>query len=255
MSGSDTGELLEVAEEAARAAASVLLDHRGKVAGSVRAKSSPTDPVTEADLAAEEAIRRVIAERRPDDTVVGEEGEERTGSSGLRWVVDPLDGTVNYIYGIPFWCVSVACEGRVGVVFDPVAGECFTAAVDGQAELNGAEAAPTMADELDRCLLATGFGYDAEVRRGQAETVAGMLPLVRDMRRGGSAALDMAWLAAGRFDAYYERGVNEWDIAAGRIICEAAGLEVRDLASDGDRPAGVMACAPALAGQLQALLA
>jgi myo-inositol-1(or 4)-monophosphatase len=255
VSETDDWQLLAVAREAAEAAASVLLDYRGRVAGAVSTKSTPTDPVTEADVAAEEAIRRVISERRPDDSVVGEEGDERAGSSGLRWIVDPLDGTVNYIYGNPLWCVSVACDGHAGVVYDPVGDECFTAPAGGPPELNGAVVAPTMVTDLDRCLLATGFGYDAEIRRVQAETVARLLPLVRDIRRGGSAALDLAWLAAGRCDAYYERGVKEWDVAAGRIICRAAGLEVRELEPARGLPAGVMACAPGLADELEALLA
>ena len=254
MSEADDRELLDVAEEAARAAASVLLDFRGRIGDAVQTKSTPTDPVTEADVAGEEAIREVIGRRRPDDTVIGEEGDELSGSSGLRWIVDPLDGTVNYIYGNPLWCVSVACEGHAGVVYDPDRDECFSAIAQGPPMLNGGEVAPTMVDELDRCLLATGFGYDAEVRREQAVTVARLLPLVRDIRRGGSAALDLAWLAAGRCDAYFERGVKEWDVAAGRVICEAAGLEFRELEPSGGQPWGVMACAPGLADELQALL-
>jgi len=250
----DDGQLLAIAREAAQAAAAVLLGYRGRVAGDVQTKSTPTDPVTEADVAAEEAIRRVLSERRPEDSVVGEEGDERAGSSGLRWIVDPLDGTVNYIYGNPLWCVSVACDGHAGVVYDPVGEECFTAPAGGPPELNGAGISPTMVTDLDRCLVATGFGYDDEVRRGQAETIARLLPLVRDIRRGGSAALDLAWLAAGRCDAYFERGVKEWDVAAGRIICEAAGLEFRQLEPTGGKPAGVMACAPGLADELQGLL-
>ncbi len=255
MSEPDNAALLAVADEAARAAAAVLLEHRGRAGGEVGTKSTPTDPVTEADLAGEEAIRAVIHRHRPEDTVVGEEGGEAAGSTGLRWLVDPLDGTVNYIYGHPLWCVSVACVNHAGVVYDPVASECFTAAAGGAPELNGGPVAPTMVDELDRCLLATGFGYDPEVRRAQAETVARLLPLVRDIRRGGSAALDLAWLAAGRCDAYFERGVKEWDVAAGRVICEAAGLEVRELEPAGGQPWGIMACAPGLADELQALLA
>lgn len=255
MSIPDNEQLLAVAEEAARAAGSVLLARREEAGGAVGTKSTPTDPVTEADIAGEEAIREVIGRHRPDDTVIGEEGGEEEGSSGLRWLVDPLDGTVNYIYGNPLWCSSVACEGRAGVVYDPGAGECFTAAAGGRPELNGVSVAPTMVERLDRCLLATGFGYDAEVRRGQAATVARLLPLVRDIRRGGSAALDLAWLAAGRCDAYFERGVKEWDVAAGRVICEAAGLEVRELEPAGDRPWGIMACAPGLADELEPLLA
>lgn len=255
MSGADELELLAVAEEAAGAAAGVLLSYSGRVAGTVSTKSTPTDPVTEADVAAEDAIREVIARRRPEDSVIGEEGEEQSGSSGLRWVVDPLDGTVNYIYGNPLWCVSVACAGHAGVVHDPCRDERFAATAQGPATLNGVPVAPTMVEDLERCLLATGFGYDSEVRREQAATVARLLPLVRDIRRGGSAALDLAWLAAGRCDAYFERGVKEWDVAAGRVICEAAGLEFRELEPSGGQPGGVMACAPGLADELQALLA
>ena len=255
MSGDDDRELLAVAEEAARAAAAVLLDYRGRVGDAVRTKSTPTDPVTEADVAGEEAIREVIGRHRPGDTVVGEEGGEEAGSSGLRWLVDPLDGTVNYIYGNPLWCVSVACEGHAGVVYDPGRDECFSAEASGPPLLNGEAVAPTMVEDLGRCLLATGVGYDAGVRRDQAVTVARLLPLVRDIRRGGSAALDLAWLAAGRCDAYFERGVKEWDVAAGRVICEAAGLEVRELEASAGQPWGIMACAPGLADELHALLA
>ena len=255
MSIPEDAELLAVAEEAARAAAAVILELQAGAGDTARAKSTPTDPVTEADVAGEEAIRAVIAARRPDDTVVGEEAEESLGSSGLRWVVDPIDGTVNYIYGSPLWCVSVACVDHAGVVCDPVGDELFAAPAAGPPTLNGREVRPTMAEELDRCLLATGFGYDADVRRVQAQTLARVLPRVRDIRRGGSAALDLAWLAAGRCDAYYERGVHEWDVAAGRIICQAAGLEVRELEPDGNRDWGIMACAPGLADELEACLA
>lgn len=255
MTWPEDSELLDVAEEAARAGAGVLTAFTESGGGEVKAKSSPTDPVTEADVASEEAIRAVIAARRPDDTVMGEEVRDSEGSSGLRWIVDPLDGTVNYVYGYPLWSVSVACEGRAGVVYDPLADELFAALAGGPATLNGRAVRPTMAAGLDHCLLATGFGYDAGVRRVQAQDVARLLPLVRDIRRGGSAALDLAWLAAGRVDAYFERGVNEWDVAAGRVICEAAGLEVRELEPDGPRDRGWMACAPALADELYALLA
>lgn len=255
MTNQDDAGLLAVAEEAARAAAQVLVDFQGRVGDAVRTKSTPTDPVTDADVAAEDAIREVIDQARPDDSVVGEEGSAHEGSSGLRWVVDPLDGTVNYIYGNPAWCVSVACEGHAGVVHDPSRDECFSSVAGGPATLNGSPVQPTMVGEIDRCLLATGFGYDPEVRRRQAETVARLLPIVRDIRRGGSAALDLAWLAAGRYDAYFERGVKEWDVAAGRIICEAAGLEVRELEPADGQPWGIMACAPALADELHSLLA
>src|SRR5262249_52457821 len=158
----------------------------------------------------------------PDDAIVGEEGEAKPGTSGRRWIIDPLDGTVNFLFGYPQWCVSVACEGLVGVVYDPCRGELF-AASGGTPTLNGRPLGGSRGDGLTHALLATGFGYDAEVRARQAAIVADLLPRVRDIRRAGSAALDMCWNAAGRVDAYFEYGVKEWDVAAGRLICADAG--------------------------------
>jgi len=243
-------DLLDVAVEAARAAGALLLPRFGSERA-VASKSSPTDAVTEADLAAEHAIREVLATRRPDDGILGEEGTgDVPGSTGLRWVVDPLDGTVNYLYGIPQWCVSVAVQDGettlAGAIFDPVRDETFTAHDDGEPPAAGSWAA-----SLDRALVATGFGYESDVRRVQAEVVARLLPQVRDIRRAGSAALDLAWLAAGRYDAYYERGVKVWDVTAGLLLCERAGLEVRRL--DGTPP-GVLVAPPALTEPLYALV-
>jgi myo-inositol-1(or 4)-monophosphatase len=219
-------------------------------------KSTATDPVSEADLAAERAIRAVLADRRPDDGILGEEGTgDVPGTTGLRWIVDPLDGTVNYLFGLPQWCVSVACEGRAGVVLDPVRGECFEATADGDATLDGVALRPSAREELCTALVATGFGYDAAVRAAQAEVVAAVLPRVRDIRRMGSAALDLAWTAAGRYDAFYERGVQVWDTAAGTLLCRRAGLDVRPLPANGRLPEGVLVAPPALAGELEALVA
>ena len=153
-------ELLAVAEAAARAAASELLTHQDEAHSSVESKSTPTDPVSAADLAAESAIRAVLAEQRPDDAILGEEGDDSPGTSGLRWVVDPLDGTVNYLYAIPQWCVSVACEGQVGVIFDPLGDELFSVIVGQRPLLNGEPIAPSGCERVDRALVATGFGYD-----------------------------------------------------------------------------------------------
>ena len=247
-------ELLAVAEEAARAAAAELVAHQDGAHSSVESKSSPTDPVSAADLAAEAAIRAVLAARRPDDAILGEEGDDKPGTSGLRWVVDPLDGTVNYLYGIPQWCVSVACEQQVGVIFDPLSDDLFSVIVGEPPLLNGEPIKSSSCDQLERALVATGFGYDPLVRLGQGAIVARLLPEVRDSRRGGSAALDLAWLAAGRYDAYFERGVQAWDTAAGLLICEGAGLQTRVLDASGAQGSGVLVAPPGIVDELFAIV-
>jgi myo-inositol-1(or 4)-monophosphatase len=242
-----------IAEEAARAAGALLLERFG-TERALDTKSSPTDLVSEADLLAERTIRDLLARRAPDDAIMGEEGADTPGTSGRRWIVDPLDGTINFLYGVPQWAVSVACEGVAGVVFDPNRDELFIAA-DGRAELNGEALQASRCDDLSRALVGTGFGYEAHVRRAQAEIVARVLPQVRDIRRAGSAALDLAWAAAGRLDAFYEFGVKPWDIAAGTLLCSAAGLEVRELQASDALPAGVLVAPPALVEPLLALVA
>lgn len=239
----DEGALLAVAQEAARAAARELLGRFGHRQDGVRAKSSPTDLVSEADVAAEAAIRSVLARRRPADAILGEEGGA-TGEGELRWIVDPLDGTINFLFGIPAFAVSVACEDSsgslAGVVLDPIRQECFTATRSGQATLNGEPIHGSQGDQLATAMVATGFGYEAKVRARQAAVVARLLPEIRDIRRVGAAALDLAWCACGRFDAYYERGVHPWDIAAGALIAGRAGLEVRALEASGEDSYGIV---------------
>jgi myo-inositol-1(or 4)-monophosphatase len=248
-----SAQLVAVAEEAARAAGSILLERFGSERALEQTKSSPTDLVSEADLLAERAIRELLAERAPGDAIMGEEGADTGGTTGRRWIVDPLDGTVNFLFGIPQWAVSVACEGIAGVVFDPVRDELFAVA-EGRATLNGVPLRASQRTELASALVATGFGYEAEVRAGQAETVARLLPLVRDIRRAGAAALDLAWTAAGRLDAFYERGVKPWDTAAGELLCAAAGLDVRRLEPRDGLPEGILAAPPAIAGELAELV-
>jgi myo-inositol-1(or 4)-monophosphatase len=258
--GVASGELLQIAIEAARAAGE-LLRERFAAGGeeAVGSKSSPTDVVSEADLAAERAIRAIIAARRPGDAVLGEEGGETQVGEGLRWIVDPLDGTVNFLFGVPQWCVSVAVHdddgGLVGVVFDPLRGELFAGERGGRPMLNGVAVAGSRSRDLATALIGTGFAYSAEVRVLQAAVVARVLPEVRDVRRMGSAALDLAWTAAGRYDAFYERGVQAWDIAAGVVLGECAGLEVRTLEPEGVAPAGVLVAPPGLVDALAALIA
>jgi myo-inositol-1(or 4)-monophosphatase len=239
----------------ARAAGDVLLERFGAPAQGLERKSSRTDMVSDADRDAEGTIERILREERPDDGLLAEEGASSEDRSGRRWVVDPLDGTTNFLYGFPAWCVSVALEdtdgGAVGVVRDPARGESFAAARGLGAKLNGAPIEVSGAERLGSALIATGFGYDAERRRAQAERLVQVLPNVRDIRRAGAAALDLCWVAAGRLDGYYERGLKPWDWAAGRVIVTEAGGELRTL--DGD-PAGLVAASPGIVDELCGLV-
>jgi myo-inositol-1(or 4)-monophosphatase len=262
-SAATPAELLDLAEDVAREAG-VLLRERfhDPAAGVVHSKSSPTDLVSEADLAAESLIRERLASARPDDAVLGEEGGDRGpapgGTGELRWVVDPLDGTINFLFGIPQWAVSIACEDRegtlAGVVHDPLRDETFAAVRSGPSTLDGRVVEASTRVDLATAMVATGFAYDAGVRAAQAEVAARVLPRVRDLRRMGSAALDLAWTACGRFDAYYERGLKPWDLAAGALLCAQAGLDVRPLPEEGDLPFGVLVTPRALVDALHALV-
>jgi len=248
-----TGDL-ELAERAARAAGEVLMSYFGQAAEGLDVKSSPTDPVSDADREAERTIRELLRSERPDDGLIGEEGSDETSGNGRTWVVDPLDGTVNFLYGLRAWAVSIALEDEggpsVGVVFNPVDAECFSAARGEGARLNGRPISVTRCPSLDLAMVATGFSYEADRRAEQAELLTRLLPRVRDIRRAGAAALDLAYVACGRVDAYYERGLKRWDEAAGRLLVQEAGGVVADL--DGE-PRGVVAAAtPALLEELAA---
>jgi myo-inositol-1(or 4)-monophosphatase len=257
--GEPAAGLLQLACEQARAAGELLLD-RYAAGGrdGVRTKSTPTDLVSDADLQAERLIRDGIAHARPDDALLGEEGDDRPGRSGLRWVVDPLDGTVNFLFSIPHWAVSVAVQDQngtlAGAVFDPLRSELFTATRSGQAALGGEPVHASDCTDLATAMIATGFNYDARVRAAQAKVLDGLISRVRDIRRFGSAALDLAWTAAGRYDAYFERGVRLWDVAAGILICERSGLQARELAERGDLPWGVLVAPPGLVDELLELV-
>lgn len=253
-------ELLVLASDVARRAGALLLERfDGGLERALASKSSPTDLVSEADLASERLIRERLSSARPDDGFLGEEGGEAPGSSGLVWVVDPLDGTVNFLFGIPQWCVSVAVQDAerrtlAGVIFDPCRDELWGATQSGTATLNDEPIKGSERCELSTAMVATGFYYDASVRAAQAKVCERLIPRVRDIRRLGSAALDLAWTGAGRYDCYYERGVKLWDVAAGMLICERASLAVRDLPAHDSLPAGVLAAAPALAEPLLGLV-
>jgi myo-inositol-1(or 4)-monophosphatase len=254
-----SAELLALAEEIALAAGAQLRSafDRGDLA--VSAKSSPTDMVSEADEAAEALIRERLARARPQDGILGEEEGDTPGTSGVRWVVDPLDGTTNFLFGIPQWAVSVACEDEhgtlAGTVYDPMRDELWSASRDGAPTRNGTPIEGSRKDDLGQALVATGFGYDSAVRGRQGEIVAGLLPRVRDVRRLGAAALDIAWTAGGRMDAFYERGIKAWDRAAGELLCARAGLERVELAPEGIMPSGVLIAPQALLAPLRALVA
>ena len=247
-------ELLLLAESIAREAGALLREAFRGPELRISAKSTPTDLVSEADHAAEHLIRERITATRPDDAVLGEEGGDTQGTSGIRWVVDPLDGTINFLFGVPQWAVSIAAEDSegalVGVVYDPERDELFSAIRGGQATLDGHPITASTKTDMATALIGTGFGYDSEVRRAQAAVVARLLPEVRDIRRFGAAAIDLAWTACGRLDAYYEHGLNAWDLAAGGLICECAGLEVRHVDPVGPSNPGVIVGPPTLVDAL-----
>ena len=250
-------ELLQIALDAAHAGAAELVGRFGRRQQQIRSKSSPTDLVSEADVSAETAIRGVLGDRRPQDAILGEEGGA-TGNGALRWVIDPLDGTTNFLFGVPQWAVSVACEDEhgslVGVVLDPNHDECFAATRSGPATLNGERIEAGEPDGLATALVATGFGYDSEIRARQAAVLTRVLPRVRDIRRAGAAAVDLAWLACGRLDLYWERGVKAWDIAAGTLLAQRVGLVVQRLPESEDGPAGILVGPEPLIGELRALV-
>jgi myo-inositol-1(or 4)-monophosphatase len=242
---------LELATQLAREAGALLLERFGHSARDVGVKSSATDMVSAADRDAEALIRTGLMAARPEDGLVGEEGSRRDSLSGRHWVVDPLDGTTNFLYGFPQWAVSIALEGSLGVVYDPVREELFAAVLGSGATLNGSALRMPAPPDLSTALIATGFGYDAERRDKQGAVIGRVLPRIRDIRRAGAAALDLCWLAAGRLDAYYERGLQPWDWAAARIIVVEAGGAVADLEPE---PHGLAAAHPELLPQLLDLL-
>jgi myo-inositol-1(or 4)-monophosphatase len=253
-------QLLAIASQQARSAGELLLERfRSGVERAVHTKSTPTDLVSDADIEAERHIREGIARARPGDGMLGEEGDDRPSESGLRWVVDPLDGTVNFIFAIPHWAVSVAVQDAhgtlAGAVFDPLREELFTAVRGGEPALNGQPIRASRCAQLATAMVATGFNYDARVREQQARILQRLIGRARDIRRFGAAALDLAWTAAGRYDAYYERGVHLWDVAAGLLICERAGLHARELSESARSPWGVLVAPPALVEELLGLVA
>ena len=230
------------------------------LSGRASAKSSPTDLVTDIDRASEALIVGSLLHARPDDGIQGEEGSSKKGSTGITWIIDPLDGTINYLYGIPIFAVSIAAsfEGRsiAGVVHDPMTGEMYSASAGNGAFLDGHELRLEPSGRpLSEALLGTGFSYRAPSRALQARLLSRVLPEVRDIRRGGSAALDLCYVGSGRLDAFYESELNPWDHAAGGLVAREAGASVVmiDWLLHGSET--TLAAAPGLSAPLIELLA
>lgn len=211
--------------------------------------------VSDADRDAEALLKEMLLGERPDDGLLAEEGGHAEARSGRRWVVDPLDGTTNYLYGLPAWAVSVALEdsegSALGVVHQPATGETYTAVRDEGARCGGETIAVSGQDALSQALVSTGFGYDAERRAEQAELLRRVIGEIRDIRRAGAASLDLCSVAAGRVDGYYERGLEPWDWAAGRLVASEAGGTVIELEGE---PFGLLAASPAIVEGLLALV-
>jgi myo-inositol-1(or 4)-monophosphatase len=240
-------ELLELAVRTARDAARLVQSGAARGVTVAATKSSAVDIVTESDRSAERLIRSSLLGARPDDAVVGEEGDDEAGTSGVRWIVDPIDGTVNFLYGIPAYAVSIAAEldGEVvaGVVLNVATGQEYTATLGGPAQRDGAPILVRPVVPLGERLIGTGFSYEARQREIQAAALLHLLPRIRDIRRFGSCALDLCGVAQGSLDGYMEEGVNLWDHAAGGLIAKAAGARVETDRGVGGRP--IVLAAPA----------
>jgi myo-inositol-1(or 4)-monophosphatase len=258
-------ELENLAVSAAGAAGRFIVQDRPRGLGVVDTKSSVNDIVTVMDRQSEALLRAHLLGARPDDGVLGEEGGASEGTSGITWVIDPIDGTVNYLYEIPAYCVSVAAvigdAGTVGqwqpvagAICNPLTAETFHARVGGGAHVRNAgddtAIRVSAVDVLMQSLVATGFGYLPAVRGRQGQVLAAILPEIRDIRRAGSAALDLCAVARGTVDAYYEAGLNPWDLAAGWIIATEAGALVSGLHSMAPGQGAVVAAGPGIHGLL-----
>lgn len=265
----DAEQLAEFAASLARSAGRTIRELRARGVDVAATKSSVNDVVTAADRESERLLTSTILAHRPHDGVLGEEGADVEGSSGITWVVDPIDGTVNYLYDIPAYAVSIAAtvsdggpgtmaDGRraiAGAVYLPVTDELYCAWEGGGATLDGERLGTVRETALGTALVATGFSYTVEARAEQAEVLRSILPRVRDIRRLGSAAADLCMAAAGRVDAYYERGLNPWDYAAGALIAREAGAAVIGLDNEAPGTSMIIAGAPGLAAELAAAVA
>lgn len=251
-------EMLALASDLALQAGRVHAEGRQETL-TIETKSSPTDVVSQVDKRVEQLIVERLRRERPDDALLAEEGSLLQGSSGVRWVVDPLDGTTNYVYGYPAYAASIAVEvdgqTAVGVVYDSSAGRLYQAIVGHGAVRNDRRLRARRVDDLSRALVATGFSYDAAQRERQGAVIAAALGRIRDIRRGGTAALDLCHLAAGEIDAYWELDLSPWDYAAGTLIAREAGAAVEHLAAAHGRGPAVVGAHPTLMPAFVELLA
>lgn len=251
-------ELLVVARELARAAGDMALTGRKAGLQNVQTKSTATDMVTEFDRASEKLIVEGMRKRRPHDAIVGEEGASVSGTSGITWYIDPIDGTTNFLYDLPAWAVSIGAEDHngplAGVVYIPALGEMFSATRGGGAFLNDSPIHSNAISEVSQALVCTGFSYSAEQRTIQAKRVSQFIHQIRDIRRAGAAAIDLCFVACGRTDAYFEENLHQWDIAAGILIAHEAGCRSGDFAGNTPRPGEILTSAPAIFDQLSALI-
>ncbi|MET0974583.1 MAG: inositol monophosphatase family protein [Leifsonia sp.] len=264
MTDAATSDLLSLAIDIATQAGALALRRKREGVEVAASKSAPEDIVTHADRETEALIRSLIADARPADGFFGEESDASAGSSGLTWVVDPIDGTVNYLYGIPAWSVSVCVvEGEpdpaswralAGVVTSPAGGETFHASAGAGAWLGDRRLEVNRGVDLPLALVGTGFSYSADTRAWQAGVLDTLLPRVRDIRRIGSAAIDLSYLAAGRLDVHFERGLNPWDHAAGALIAREAGAKVGGFHGAAESAAMTIAAEPELFAAVEALL-
>jgi len=254
----DLDELLALACRLAVEAGDLAAEGRRRDGVATDTKSTATDLVTAHDRAAEAAIVGGLTAARPDDAIVGEEGTDRPGTSGRSWYLDPIDGTTNFVYGLPQWSTSIAvgdASGMLaGAVYLPVTGEVFAAARDRGATCNGEPIVCSATASLDLALVATGFGYSPTRRRRQAAIVAHLIGEVRDIRRFGSAAVDLCYAASGRVDAYYEERLNIWDMAAGLLIAREAGCAAGDFAGGDPVPEQLLVAPAALFDDLVAMI-
>ena len=252
-------ELRSIAEQLARSAGDMAL--KGRKSGDVAAttKSSPTDLVTQYDKASEEMVTAGLRELRPDDGIVGEEGASREGTSGITWHIDPIDGTSNFFFDIPMWAVSIGAVDEngplAGAVYVPALGEMFSASRGNGATMNGSPISARHNTLLSDALVGTGFSYRANERGAHARRVAQMITEVRDIRRLGAAAIDLCFVACGRYDAYFEENLQSWDLVAGQIIATEAGAIVTDFVGNTVTPRQVLAAQPGVQAALIQLIA
>jgi myo-inositol-1(or 4)-monophosphatase len=251
-------ELREVATSLALRAGALILEGRRVGVGAADTKSTATDLVTKFDRASEQLIVGALRESRPDDGIVGEEGTSVAGTSGVDWLIDPIDGTTNFFYGLPGYAVSIAARDAqgalAGAVFVPATNELFSAARSAGATLNGAPIHCSTTESLSQALLATGFSYHPDLRRVHMRRLQHLIAEVRDIRRLGAAAVDLCYVAAGRVDAYFEEHLGPWDLAAGELIAREAGCISGDLNGDAVRPSQVLVANPTLFTPLRVLI-